>query len=172
MNLNVNAHFTNEKQVDPVLIPSPNPMSVIGEISRLMNCRLLVGEDKNSLLQKSSRLLMIELARRDGVTQLDLVRATHLKAPTISVTLQKLEKDGFIERKTDSYDLRAMRVYLTEKGINYNRVIVKKVRNEEEGVLSCLTESENRQLMKLLLKIKENMIEDCEKTSTKNSNSY
>ncbi len=163
MNLNVNAHFINDTNDEPVLIPSHNPMSVIGEISRMMNCRILVGEEKNSLLQKSSRLLMIELAKRDGITQLDLVRATHLKAPTISVTLQKLEKDGFITRKTDNYDLRAMRVYLTDKGKDYNRHIVRKVRTEEENVLSCLTDSENKQLMKLLLKIKENMVEVCEK---------
>lgn len=164
MNLNVNAHFVNNESTDePYLVPSQNSMSLICEVSRMMNCRLLVGEDKNSLLQKSSRLLMIELAKRDGITQLDLVRATHLKAPTISVTLQKLEKDGFVSRKTDNYDLRAMRVYLTEKGKDYNKHIVKKVRNEEENVLSCLTDSENKQLMKLLLKIKENMVEVCEK---------
>lgn len=163
MNLNVNAHFTNDSSEDPILIPSQNPMSLIGEISRLMNCRIIAGEDKNSLMQKSSRLLMIELAKRDGITQLDLVRATHLKAPTISVTLQKLEKDGFVTRRTDNYDLRAMRVYLTEKGKDYNKHIVRKVRTEEENVLSCLTDSENKQLMKLLLKIKENMVEVCEK---------
>lgn len=163
MNLNVNAHFINDSSEDPILIPSQNPMSLIGEISRLMNCKIIEGEDKNSLMQKSSRLLMIELAKRDGITQLDLVRATHLKAPTISVTLQKLEKDGFVTRRTDNYDLRAMRVYLTEKGNDYNKHIVRKVRTEEENVLSCLTDSENKQLMKLLLKIKENMVEVCEK---------
>ena len=163
MNRNVNAHFREERTNEQTVFPASNPMSVIGEISRLMNGRLLAGEDKNSLLQKSSRLLMMELARRDGITQLDLVKSTHLKAPTISVTLQKLEKDGFVERKTDSYDLRAVRVYLTEKGINFTKHIVKKVRSTEEDILSCLTDGESRQLMKLLLKIKENMIEDCEK---------
>ena len=49
------------------------------------------------------------------------------------------------------------------KGNDYNKHIVRKVRTEEESVLSCLTDSENKQLMKLLLKIKENMVEVCEK---------
>ncbi len=163
MNLSVNAHVTNDKRDEEVLLPAQNPISVIGEISRMMNNRLLLGEDKNSLLQKTSRLLMLELAKKDGVTQLELVKATHLKAPTISVTLQKLEKDGFVERRTDSYDLRSMRVFLSEKGKNYNQYIVKKVRREENLILDCLTEAESRQLMKLLLKLKENILEDSEK---------
>ena len=91
MNLNVNGILPADIHDDLDRLPTPNPMSLIGEISRIMNGRFLEGEEKNSLFQKSSRLLMIELSRKEGVTQLDLVKATHLKAPTISVTLQKLE---------------------------------------------------------------------------------
>ena len=106
---------------------------------------------------------MIELAKNEGVTQLDLVRATHLKAPTVSVTLQRLENEGYIFRKTDAYDLRAVRVYMTEKGREFNRIVVERVRMEEDEILKCLNDTENKQLMKLLLKIRENMVEDCEK---------
>ncbi len=163
MNLKLNAQVENNKANRPILIPAQNPMSVIGEISRLMNARLLAGENKNSLLQKSSRLIMIELAINEGVTQLDLVKSTHLKAPTVSVTLQRLEKDRYIYRKTDSYDLRAVRVYLTEQGREFNRIVVERVRSEEDDILKCLSDTETKQLMKLLLKIRENMVEDCEK---------
>ena len=68
---------SNTKSYSFVLVPEQNPMSLIGEISRLMNTRLLTGETKKSLLQKSSRLIMIELAKNEGVTQLDLVKPTH-----------------------------------------------------------------------------------------------
>lgn len=163
MNLKVNGVLPTDKPDDLDRLPTPNPMSLIGEISRIMNSRILDGEEKNSLFQKSSRLLMVELTRKDGVTQLDLVRSTHLKAPTISVTLQKLEKEGFVERKHDDYDLRAIRVYLTEKGKSYNRYIIKKVIKEESEALECLTDTESKQLMRLLAKIKENLIEDNEK---------
>ena len=163
MNFKENAQMQNLNATKYIFIPAQNPMSIIGEISRLMNTRLLAGETKNSLLQKSSRLIMIELAKNEGVTQLDLVKSTHLKAPTVSVTLQRLEKDGYIYRKTDSYDLRAVRVYLTEQGREFNRIVVERVRCEEDNILKCLTDSESKQLMKLLLKIRENMVEDCEK---------
>lgn len=163
MNSKVNTANSNNKKSSHVMIPAQNPMSVIGEISRLMNTRLLEGETKRSLLQKSSRLIMIELAKNEGVTQLDLVRSTHLKAPTVSVTLQRLEKEGYICKKTDSYDLRSVRVYLTEQGREFNRIVVERVRSEEDDILKCLNDTETKQLMKLLLKIRENMIEDCEK---------
>ena len=163
MNFKENAQMQNLNATKYIFIPAQNPMSLIGEISRLMNTRLLAGETKNSLLQKSSRLIMIELAKNEGVTQLDLVKSTHLKAPTVSVTLQRLEKEGYICRKTDSYDLRAVRVYFTEQGREFNRIVVERVRNEEDNILKCLSDTESKQLMKLLLKIRENMVEDCEK---------
>jgi len=163
MNLKVNGQLPTDINNDINRYPSPNPVSVIGEISRIINSRIVEGEEKNALFQKSARLLMMSLGRKEGVTQLDLVRSTHLKAPTISVTLQKLEKDGYVERKHDDYDLRAVRVYLTEKGRSYNNYIITKVIKEEQDALDCLTESESRQLMRLLIKIKDNLIEDSEK---------
>ena len=163
MNLNVNGKLPSESEIDEEISSmSLTCMTLIGEISRLMNSRLMVGEDKNSLLQKSSRLIMMSLAKRDAVTQLNLVRETHLKAPTVSVTLQKLERDGYVERRPDNYDLRAIRVYLTEKGKDYNRYIVSRVRKEEVAVLQCLTEAENKQLFRLLARLREHMIDERE----------
>ena len=165
MNLNVNGKLPSESEIDEELSSmSPTCMTLIGEISRLMNSRLMAGEEKNSLLQKSSRLIMMSLAKRDAVTQLNLVRETHLKSTTISVTLQKLERDGYVERRPDNYDLRAIRVYLTEKGKDYNRYIVSRVRKEEVAVLQCLTEAENKQLFRLLARLREHMIDEREKS--------
>lgn len=160
MNLNVNRQFPlREIDDERMSMLTSTPITLIGEISSLMNARLLAGEDKHSLLQKSSRLIMLALAKKEGVTQLDLVRETYLKAPTISVTLQKLEKDGYVLRKPDNYDLRAVRVYLSENGRAYNEIMVKKIRAQEKEVLKCLSESENKQLMQLLAKLKDNMID-------------
>ncbi len=164
MNLNVNGSFPNGKEItDDREEYSQNPMSCIAEISRLMNNRLMEGESKNSLLQRSSRFIMLALSKKEGITQLELVKLTHLKAPTVSVTLQKLEKDGYISRSPDSYDLRAMRVYLTDKGKKYNEYIIKKVRTEENAILECLTQSESRQFLALLGKIKQKLISDSQK---------
>lgn len=68
------------------------------------------------LNQKATRFILAVLSRENGLTQNDLVRVTHMKGSTISITLSKLEEKGMILRKDDGYDMRCLRVFLTEKG--------------------------------------------------------
>ena len=70
------------------------------------------------------------LSRGNGLSQLDLSKKLVLAAPTVSLTLQKMEYEGYIERKPDESDARITRVYLTEKGFAVDeqiRQIFKKV---------------------------------------------
>lgn len=56
------------------------------------------------------------LSQRDGDTQLDLVQRSGLQAPTISITLRRMEREGLVRRVTDENDLRKSHVFITEKG--------------------------------------------------------
>ena len=76
--------------------------------------------DNEFLNQKASRFILFTLGVNDGITQNDIVRATHLKGSTISVALSKMEKAGYVVRENDSYDQRQIRVYLTEEGMKLN----------------------------------------------------
>ena len=92
MNLQVNGKAPEPyEKIEPY---KKSPMMLINEISRIMGDKIREKGEDNPISQKSGRALLIELSKRDGRTQLDLVKATHLKAPTISVVLQKLEHDG------------------------------------------------------------------------------
>jgi len=155
MNLNVNGR---PPERDPENDAVKSPMRLISEISRLMGDKIREKGETNPISQKSGRDLLFHLSRRDGRTQLDLVKATHLKAPTVSVSLQRLEKEGFVTRKTDEYDMRATRVFLTEKGRDLDNKIRKRIRAEEDLAMSSLTESEKDTLCRLLEKIKVNII--------------
>lgn len=161
MNRNVNGKAP--EKTDEMMDFRKSPMMLISEISRLMGDKIREKCDDNPIQQKSGRLLLMELAKRDGRTQLDLVHATHLKAPTISVALQKMEKDGYVTRKPDEYDLRATRVFLTEKGREIDDRIRRRIREEEALAMMDLTESEYETLVKLLLKIKGSILRDNEK---------
>lgn len=141
----------------------PQPMMLINEISRLMGDRIRRKGYDNPIGQHSGRLLMMALSHKEGVTQLDLVRETHLKAPTISVALHKLEQDGFVMRVSDSYDMRAVRVYLTDRGRALNNRIRQCIMEEETAATSILTEVECRTLTALLKKIRSNILETEEK---------
>lgn len=135
----------------PPFCQHPPLMALIHEISRLTHEKIRADCPE---MQHSFRLIMMELARQDNVTQLDLVRATHLKAPTISVTLQKMEKEGLVSRRPDDYDLRVTRVTLTEKGRELDNQVLNRFRTEERRIEECLTAEERDALDLILMKIR------------------
>jgi len=159
MNRKVNGQLPAENEFSPI---KRTPMMLISEIHRLMGDKIREKGDDNPISQKSGRLILMELAKRDGKTQLELVNATHLKAPTISVALQKLEHDGIVLRRPDEYDLRATRVFLTDKGRELDNKIRRRIMEEESLATVNLTEEECDTLIKLLGKIKQNLINEKE----------
>ncbi len=85
------------------------------------------------LNQKATRFILAVLSKHEGLTQNDLVRVTHMKGSTISVTLAKLEEKEMVLRKEDNYDMRCIRVYLTDKGrelAEERLLILKSIENE------------------------------------------
>ena len=142
------------------------PMMLVNEVSHLMwdNIKNKRGVEY-PVSQRSGQLILMELAKRDGRTQLDLATATGLKAPTTSVALQKLEREGYVSRKTDEYDLRATRVFLTEKGREVDERIRRAIREEEARAGRGMSAEERETLIRLLLKIKSNLSEDAEEES-------
>ena len=129
-----------------------HPIALIHDIDRIMREKV---KQNCPQMQHSYRLIMMELSHRENVTQLDLVHATHLKAPTVSVCLQKMELDGLVTRKSDERDQRATRVSLTEKGREVDRQIISRIREEEAKAECCLDEGEKDTILKLLVKIRD-----------------
>ncbi len=160
MNLNINGKGP-EKDEEIRHCHKPTPMMVLNEVSHLMINRIQRSHDE-LFVQRSIRLLIMELARRDGRTQLELVRATHLKAPTVSVAMQKLEKEGIVTRRPDEYDLRATRVFLTEKGRELDDQTRRSIHESEEFAMSKLDEKEREEFLQLLCKIRETLLADKE----------
>ncbi|HOU10746.1 MAG TPA: MarR family transcriptional regulator [Clostridiales bacterium] len=135
-----------------------SPPMLINEISHL--CRAKMRAVNSQMSQESTRLIITRLARKDGVTQLDLVKLTHLKPPTVSVTLGRLEKLGYITQAPDQGDQRAVRVYLTEKGRELDRTTLERIREIDEILMKGITPDESLQLMALLNKIRHNILQD------------
>lgn len=134
-----------------------NPMAIIHEIDRLTHEKIKTFAPP---LPRSCQMIMMHLARKDNVTQLDLVHATRLKAPTVSICLQKMENDGLVIRRADEHDMRATRVFLTDKGRNIDKSVISKVREHEMHISDCLTSEERDTLVSLLLKLRKNLLEE------------
>lgn len=138
------------------------PPMVLNEVSRLCMTLLhqMSGDDPHSSKQHSKRLILMKLSREDGITQCELVKACKMTAPTISVALKSLEQEGLVERRGDSDDMRATRVYLTEKGREVDEKNRERVRCVDGIMMKGLSEEEQEELMSLLLKMRENLIEE------------
>ena len=146
--------MSEQKSVPPFLDEDHLPIGLlINETSKFFHDRMRRETEKLGI-RDGYRQMLFHLAREDGGTQLDLVRCSHLKPPTVSVTLKKMEDDGYVIRETDPTDLRQVRVYITEKGRTMNEAIHGKLHETEDILVTPLNEGEEEQLRQLLLKIR------------------
>ena len=133
---------------------------LINDIARIFNERMRRTTTEPLQTQNSCRMLLRALGFMEGCTQLDLVRCTHLKPPTVSVTLKKLEENGLVRRVADEHDLRAIRVYLTDKGKALNESTVERLKQGEAILMEGVTEEEQEYLLRVLTKMRDNILRE------------
>ena len=142
-----------EKKHDRKFLPS----MMTHEVSKLFRDIINRGVEKLGILN-SYRQLLFCLGRKAGGDQLELVRETHLKAPTISVTLKSMEADGLVVRKTDEKDARVIHVYLTEKGRQTDDRI-REIHHELDRIMAAgIPQEELDALVSTLKKMRDNML--------------
>ena len=141
----------------PPLPRDPQPMMIINELAHIM---------RKSMTEKSRQLfgtevcrdIMRELAKKDGVTQLDLVKITYYAAPSISVSLQKLEEKGYVYREEDKKDRRAIRVYITEQGKAANLEMYHTIKEFSRQTMVGISEEAKASLIDTLLVMRMNVL--------------
>ena len=135
----------------------PNANMLIGEISKLFQDKMAKSSEKLGF-KNGYRQILRHLVHEDGVTQIDLVRTTHLKAPTISVTLKKMEEEELVIRRADPMDLRVTRVYLSEKGRIHNNSVHKRLRELDAELMQGFSKEEAALLLQYLERMRDNIL--------------
>ncbi|MBQ7336488.1 MAG: MarR family transcriptional regulator [Clostridia bacterium] len=136
----------------------PTPCMLVNEIARLFSARMRAYELEGAMSQDSARLMMRVLSREDGISQLQLTQRTHLKAPTVSVTLKRMEDEGLVRREQDAMDLRKTRVYLTERGKEHNRKVLERLHGLDADMMEGFSLEETELLRKLLERMRDNIL--------------
>lgn len=136
----------------------PTPPMLVSEISRLFHAKMRSYDLDGVMSQDSARLIMRTLAREEECSQLDLVHRTHLKAPTVSVTIRRMEEEGLVERRQDTMDLRVTRVRLSPKGRAHHEQVLKRLRETDEAMMQGFTEEETGQLLQFLERMRDNIL--------------
>lgn len=147
----------------PPLPPNPAPLMLTNEIAKIFENIVRNDELK---LTNSARLLMTILSHREGATQLELAHLAHIKAPTVSVTLHKMEEEGYVARISDENDLRQTRVYLTDKGRDFDVAVRERIFRLDDAALIGFSDEEKAQLVAYLKRIVTNMIDYGGQTAT------
>ena len=97
------------------------------------------------------------LAYKDGLSQREIAEHLRIKPPTVNVTVQRLEKAGFLFRKADEKDQRVSRIYLTEKGKQAKERGMKRVEENEKSLLDGFSDAELCLLRRFLEQITANI---------------
>ena len=84
-------------------------------------CRLVGRRRRMKLktigLHHAQGMILFQLWQEDGIPQSMLAKALHIRPPTATSTLRRMERDGWIDRRRGESDRRVVRVYLTEKAL-------------------------------------------------------
>lgn len=99
------------------------------------------------------RPILFILENNNGCTQLDIVKKTKLKAPTISLTLQKMEYSGLITRVENTLDKRITNIYITDKGMKIREDLKSLFDETDNEFLEVLTEEEINYVKNILIKM-------------------
>lgn len=138
---------------------SDNPVKLCNEIARLFRHRMREsGTHEGVMSQPGAHLVLSTLAVYDGINQLELVRHTYLRAPTVSVILKKMETEGLVEKKNNPDDLRSVKVYLTEEGRRLDAENIRAIKKLDAYALRGINDDECRILMTLLPRIRDNLL--------------
>ena len=97
---------------------------------------------------RSLRLTVIEwyilraLYEEDGQHASDLARAVGRAATSFTPNLDKLQEKGYIERRPDPGDRRAVRIYLTKKGEEARDQVNKAAKEIDEQIAGLFPQAE------------------------------
>lgn len=140
---------------------SDNPVKMCHEIAHLARAKMREkNEADDGAMPRGVRIVISHLAIKDGVRQQDIVEATHLRAPTVSAILKELEAKGIVRRERDGGDMRTVRVYLTERGREFDKLCIERIKQVDSAALRGLSEEETALLMRALSKIRDNLLDN------------
>ena len=102
-------------------------------------------------------LVLTSLREGDPRTQLDLARAVGVEGPTLTRHLDTLEAAGLVERHRDTGDRRAVRVELTDAGVQLHGVLLTAAIAFNNRLTAGLTDTELKRIADGLIRLEQNV---------------
>ena len=108
-------------------------------------------------LHTGQEMLLCGLWEKEGITQTELADHLMIQPATVTNMLQRLEREGFVERRPDIEDQRISRVYTTAKGRDIEEGLQEKWSQLEQESFGGFSVEERVLLRRLLLQAYQNL---------------
>jgi DNA-binding MarR family transcriptional regulator len=139
----------------------PRPMEDSQSFALARTCRLLRRRVHALMeevgLHRGQQFVLGALWEREGYTQSELAQQTRVSSATITCMLQRMERNGLVERRQDTRDLRVSRVYLTDAGRLVQQAAEAAWRQIEGEALAGFASDESALLGDLLRRVRQNL---------------
>jgi DNA-binding MarR family transcriptional regulator len=99
--------------------------------------------------------VLMSLWREDGLKMIELGRRAGLEPSTMTGLLDRMERDGLLYRSADPDDRRALRVYLTEDGVNIRELVLGVLEQTITKIFSGISKEDLNHLKTVLRKVLE-----------------
>lgn len=94
---------------------------------------------------------------KEGISLRELADVLHVKPPTVTVTVKRLEKTGLVYKQADQEDLRVNRIFLTEKGKGITKEISVLLDKNEKILTAGFSREEKETLYSYFERMIENL---------------
>lgn len=142
-------------------LPPPPPRGSIGArigfISRKSKNYFNQVVSEEGLFAGQHHIIMM-LERVGCATVSQIAEEMRTTSATASVSIKRLEKAGFVEKRSSDSDARITKIYLTDKALAVTQRIKAKMDEAEESLTQGLTQEEKYLLSDLLDKVVNNII--------------
>ena len=132
---------------------------LIGEIARRWRKRMDERLKPMGLTQAKWRALL-HLSLADGISQRELSERLSIEGPTLVRLLDRLAKDGYIERRDAAHDRRCKQVHLTRKSQRVIRTILTTVSAVRHELFAHIPAQELRVGTRLLRQVRDRLLGD------------
>ena len=146
-------------QTEPSRVEQEERLTTTIHEIQLMLARLFNRRVRDIGLTRSQWQTVYLLSRHDGLTQTEIADRLVMAKPPLGKVIDRLEKDGWVQRRADGRDRRVKRVFLTE---NVEPLIAPMGQvTDELGAIATrgMSDAERRRLSGLLRRAHHNLSE-------------
>ena len=109
-------------------------------------------------ITRAQWLVLTRLHRHPGVSQSELADLMEVERASAGRMIDRLEANGWVERRAQNGDRRVKRVYLTPEAERVHRRIWRVAEATVDDALTDLSSRESAQLRALLARVKKNLL--------------